>query len=182
MARVFAQWRRQEADGTLYGSAVDVEALSTGAARVPTRFEPQRWPFARPLRHSWPTGMLGRDDFVPQLNYLDGVDGPDDDGLSCGADRGEELHLLCTETLQADWEALRGEFGEPMTEEGASTRDAPREPREGGSSMPHVGTGVISRVFGGTSVMSREMREWAVRVLYPGDALLHRFFCGDKRG
>ena len=52
------------------------------------------------------------------------------------------------------------------------------EANAGDSQMPHVGTGAISRLFEGTSVMSSEMREWVGRVLYPGDALLHRFFCG----
>ena len=111
---------------------------------------------------AWPGPVNGSMFLVSQLHYLRGLD--------CSRD---ELHLLCTDRLDADWASALATFG-------VAEAAAPPRERDRGGARAHV-AGTPAFFAQRRSVLSEAERQLVRERLYPWDAKLHRWACGGTR-
>lgn len=118
------------------------------------------------------SNSVGSHFLMSQLRYLRGLD----------CSRGDELHVLCTRTLEADWEALVQRKAAAAA--GRRRRDSPLQPVSGGS-RHGAGAATHLRLRTATAdelerstLRSAADRTFVREVVFPADTRWYALACG----
>ena len=104
-------------------------------------------------------GPLGGDNFmVPQLHYLN--------DLNCSHEATPEIHFVCTERFDEDWQKVLRRFGQSEPSSNSSVDHARSD-----SAHP-------KRMY--LSTLSAADRSFVRDQMYPLDTALHSYFCGSS--